>query len=330
MDLELRHLRVLCAVADTGSVSKAAAQLGLAQSALTAQLNRIERVFGGQLFERDRHGARPTPLGEMVLARARVLLPAITTLRQDAARLANAGSASSIAAQFRVGSVSGQIFGRMLHRLAAGEPDAQLSSYVCWSQSELVEMAIAGRLDFVLLGVCGDAAPPDEGELSWHDLMTVPVWVLLPEDHPLAARSAVDLAELADELWIAMRGDGCFADCFSAACARAGFTPKPLIEVDYPSVFDLVLSGDGVALCQATVRTMPGVVPIPIAGVPLRWRHVLGWRPEGSAAGRAEDVIGYAKQACQDVVHRSARFSGWLRDHPEFGFGRLPVLDGMT
>src|SRR5258706_10950504 len=76
MDLELRHLRVVCAIADAGSVTKAASVLGLAQPALTAQLQRIERALGGLLFERDRRGARATPLGELVLARARVLLPA--------------------------------------------------------------------------------------------------------------------------------------------------------------------------------------------------------------------------------------------------------------
>ena len=52
MNLELRHLKVVCAIAETGSVTKAASQLGLAQTALTAQLQRIERTLGGPLFER--------------------------------------------------------------------------------------------------------------------------------------------------------------------------------------------------------------------------------------------------------------------------------------
>src|SRR5258706_9020114 len=83
MDLELRHLRVVCAIADAGSVTKAASALGLAQPALTAQLQRIQRALGGLRFERDRPGARATPLGELVLARARVLLPAGEGLRGE-------------------------------------------------------------------------------------------------------------------------------------------------------------------------------------------------------------------------------------------------------
>ncbi|MGH8795377.1 MAG: LysR family transcriptional regulator, partial [Stackebrandtia sp.] len=47
MEVELRHLRAVCAVADAGSVSKAAAALGISQPALTAQLRRIEQSLGG-------------------------------------------------------------------------------------------------------------------------------------------------------------------------------------------------------------------------------------------------------------------------------------------
>ena len=91
MDLEIRHLKVVCAIADTGSLTKAAALLGLAQPALTAQLQRIERRLGGPLFDRDRRGARPTAMGELVLSRARVLLGAMKGLEDEAARLAGAG-----------------------------------------------------------------------------------------------------------------------------------------------------------------------------------------------------------------------------------------------
>ena len=84
MDLEVRHLRMIVTVAETGSVTKAAASLGLAQPALTAQLNRIDRTLGGCVFTRDRQGARPTELGELVLRHARVVLPAMSALVDDA------------------------------------------------------------------------------------------------------------------------------------------------------------------------------------------------------------------------------------------------------
>ena len=103
MNLELRHLKVVCAIAETGSVTKAASQLGLAQPALTAQLQRIERTLGGPLFDRDRRGARPTALGELVLSRARVLLPAMKGLQDEAARLAGAGADDALG-RYRIGA----------------------------------------------------------------------------------------------------------------------------------------------------------------------------------------------------------------------------------
>ena len=117
MNLELRHLKVVCAIAETGSVTKAASLLGLAQPALTAQLQRIERTLGGPLFERDRRGARPTALGELVLSRARVLLPAMKGLQDEAARLAGAGSDDAMS-RYRIGTIGGPVVGGLVHRLS--------------------------------------------------------------------------------------------------------------------------------------------------------------------------------------------------------------------
>ena len=74
-------------------------------------------------------------------------------------------------------------------------------------------------------------------------------------------------------------GDGCFGDCFAAACARAGFTPRTMYEMDVGSCIDLVQAGHAVGLCQATFRRVHGLATVPIAGAPLRWRHLLGWHP---------------------------------------------------
>src|SRR4029450_13485697 len=101
MNLELRHLKVVCAIAETGSVTKAASLLGLAQPALTAQLQRIARALRGPLVEPARRGPRPAALGELVLARARVLLPPMKGLQDEAARLAGTGTGLP---RYRVGA----------------------------------------------------------------------------------------------------------------------------------------------------------------------------------------------------------------------------------
>ncbi|WP_143675726.1 LysR family transcriptional regulator, partial [Streptomyces milbemycinicus] len=94
MELEVRHLRALCAIADTGSLRKAARQLGMSQPSLTTQLRRIENAIGGSLFSRELTGSRPTPLGRSVLCRARPIVAEMNALvaeaKQEAGRATGA------------------------------------------------------------------------------------------------------------------------------------------------------------------------------------------------------------------------------------------------
>ncbi|HZN17553.1 MAG TPA: LysR family transcriptional regulator [Micromonosporaceae bacterium] len=319
MELELRHLRVLCAIAETGSVTKAAAVLGLAQPALTAQLQRIERMLGGPLFERDRRGARPTALGELVLARARVLLPAVRRLQDEAVRFAEAGEVLS---RYRIGAANGPLLGGLVHRLVTDHPHAQVTTHASWSGEELAELACAGRLDYLVLGACGTASPVAEAKLVWRTVAMDAVFVLLPARHRLAGRDEVDLADLAEAAWVFAPGDGCFAGCFAAACARAGFTPRTVFQTDLGSAVDLVEAGTAVALCQPTFRPVPGLVPVPMAGTPLRWRQVIGWHPDAPAAAYGDRMLGYALGAYADAVRRSPRYVQWLVRNPRFGAER--------
>ncbi|MGC5028582.1 LysR family transcriptional regulator [Micromonospora sp. DT229] len=324
MNLELRHLRVVCAIAETGSVTKAASTLGLAQPALTAQLQRIERTLGGPLFERDRRGARPTALGELVLARARVLLPAMKGLQDEAARLAGAGDAPR---RYRFGGVNSPILGRLVHRLAAEQPQAQITTYASWSVDELAQLVAGGRLDFALTGVCGDSTPSADYGLSWREVAVDPIMVLLPETHPLARRDEVALADLCHEQWVAAPGDGCFGDCFAAACARAGFTPRKVYETDVRGCIDLVDAGEAVALCQATFRPVAGLVTRRLAGSPLRWRLMLGWHPESPAARMADLVLETALTSYTDSLAPHPAYLAWLLRNPTFGLrATAPVV----
>lgn len=307
MDLELRHLRIIRAIAESGSLSKAATQLGVAQPALTAQLKRLERALGGALFERDRTGARPTPLGELVLARARVLLPAVKELQDEAVRFANTSEYG-----YRIGATNGPILGGLVDRLAA---ERTVSTFTSWSSCELASMAEMGRLDLVLIGVCGDSRPPNDA-ICWATIGTDPVFALLAAGHRLAGEKELELADLAGEQWAVTPGDGCFADCFASACSRAGFTPRTIYEADVATCTHLAQVGRAVVLCQATHQAAAGLVMTPISGAPLRWRHLLGLRP---ATPGAPWVVSQAKAAHADAIRRSPVYYDWLVRNPAFG-----------
>src|SRR5438270_799507 len=78
--LELRHLRTLCAIADTGSLRRAAVRQGYSQPAMTTQLQRIEHFFEEPLFDRSSTGVVPTPFGTEVVAQAREVLARVDAM----------------------------------------------------------------------------------------------------------------------------------------------------------------------------------------------------------------------------------------------------------
>lgn len=315
MKLELRHLRIVCAIAEAGSITRAAGHLGLAQPALAAQLKRIERMMGGPLFERSRHGVRPTPLGQLVLDRARLLLPAMRTLEEEAAQLTRQEGGMS---RYRLGTMNGPLLSGVVRRLTATQPTAVLTTRFSWNAVELAAAVATDRLDFALVGVCGDAAPPG-AELSWALIAVDAVFVLLPESHPLASQPAVELRELASAQWAMAPGDSCFRSCFAAACARAGFAPRDVYESDVRTCVELVEAGSAVSLCQSSFRPPPGLVGVPIAGTPLRWRHLLGWKPGSPAAGQATRISDCAVAAYRDAVTRLPRTLDWFSRQPGLG-----------
>ena len=84
--LELRHLRSLLAIADTGKLAAAAERVHLTQSALSHQVRAIEEHHGVALFQRTSQGLRFTPAGERLLALAREVLPQVAAAERDLAR----------------------------------------------------------------------------------------------------------------------------------------------------------------------------------------------------------------------------------------------------
>ncbi|MEU0935351.1 LysR family transcriptional regulator [Embleya sp. NPDC005971] len=318
MDMELRHLRTIRAIADAGSLTRASAVLGLAQPALSTQLKRIEKALGGALFERGREGVTLTPLGELVLDRARVLLPAARQLQEEAVRFANRGEVSP---RFRLGGTHGPLLGGLVHRLAEEHSADAVTTHISWSNRELAAMVATGRLDFVLLGACGESRPASDGGLAWREVGTDPVFLMLAHDHPLAGEPEVDLAALAGETWAVVPGEGCFGDCFSTACARAGFAPKAIYETDVASCVYLAQVGRAVGLCRATMPPTPGIVRTPLAGVPLSWRHLIGWHPHAPAAHTAALVTAQVRAAHAAAVRNAPRYSDWLARHDGRGYG---------
>jgi DNA-binding transcriptional LysR family regulator len=319
MELELRHLRIVCAVAEAGSVTKAAAILGLAQPAVTAQLRRIERSLGGELFERGRQGVIPTPLGELVLARARVLLPAARELQDDALRMAAASRGSvQLGTKLRIGTSGSPYLAGMVRLLERAEPETQVVTSASFRALELLDQVRNERIDCAAIGCCGEHGLPTDPDLDVHTVAVDPVCVMLPERHPAAERSEVRLADLAEMHWAWLPGDGCLFECFVAACMRDGFTPRTGYESDAATCVEMARTGRAAALCMPT-RRAAGTVVRPLVRAPLRWVHALVLRDEPASATLVAALMPAAVDAYCEVVEETPEYRSWLAEHPSFG-----------
>jgi DNA-binding transcriptional LysR family regulator len=302
MELEVRHLHVLCAIADTGSLHRAARQLGVAQPSLSTQLKRIEQELGGPLFLRERTGCRPTPLGRIVLGRARPLVAEMRALVAEA----RAAAKDDEGPQLRIGSTASRALAGWLRRLRARQREPVLQMDV--SPNALLRMLADGRLDVAYVHeVEGSPLRVPEGLALRVLVEREPQFVSLPADHPAAAHTEVQLSDLAGDRWmIDPTVDGEW-DAVHRMLRAAGLSPR-VLHGDYHTAASLVATGEVVTVCQPTCQPGPAMAVRRIQGDPLGVRLLLAARTEGEL----DSVFPGLWEAYAEVAREAPGYREWL------------------
>ncbi|CAM3515046.1 LysR family transcriptional regulator [Kibdelosporangium persicum] len=305
MELQVRHLRVLLAIARAGSLNRAAAELRLPQPALSHQLRRIEQLVGDRLFDRDPRGVRPTRIGALVLSRAEAIIPAFDELDRDFRR--HQKSEGGVRVGWNDSALAPEVF-RCVRELV---PDRELTTRADMSHTRLVQQVDNRCVDLALVLICGRRTLAVPGDVHVAHLVTEPAFVALPSGHQLADAATVDLADLAEERWIVSScGDGCRI-VFREMCLEHGFRPRIAHDVDTVR-FRLVAGGHGVCLVQPTTPDMPGMVIRPLAGTPMTVQHILLWRTDHPLADRFEELHAASVRAYQRLAEDNAVYRRWL------------------
>ncbi|MEU7023140.1 LysR family transcriptional regulator [Streptomyces sp. NPDC048717] len=241
--IEARHLRVLRAVAATGSFSAAARELGCTQPAVSQQMKALEASAGTPLLVRTGREMRLTQAGEVLVRHASGILAGLTAAEEEVAAIAGLRAGRVRLVSFPSGSSA--LVPAALAALRAAHPGTRVS-LVEAEPPRSVEMLREGDCDVALAFRYG--VGPD----TWDDLVVRPLLAdrlvgLVPEDHRLAGAERVTIGELADDPWIA----GC-PRCrrqLVDVCREAGFAPRiDFATDDYPAVMGLVGAGLGVAV----------------------------------------------------------------------------------
>ncbi|GAA2298231.1 MULTISPECIES: LysR family transcriptional regulator [Streptomyces] len=262
--IEARHLRVLRAVAATGSFSAAARELGCTQPAVSQQMKALEGAAGTPLLIRSGREMRLTEAGRALVRHAGGILAGLTAAEEEVAAIAGLRSGRVRLVSFPSGSST--LVPMALAEMRAAHPGTRVSLVEAEPPGS-VEMLRSGDCEIALAfrypQVSAEAEAASGGGGEWDDLVLRPLLSdrlvgVVPEGHKLAGAGAVGIAELAGEPWIA----GC-PRCrghLVEVCESAGFTPRiDFATDDYPTVVGLVGAGLGVAvlpeLALESVRT---------------------------------------------------------------------------
>jgi DNA-binding transcriptional LysR family regulator len=213
--MELRQLTYFVTVAEELHFGRAAERLHIVQSAVSMQIQRLERELGAELFDRTPRRVRLTAAGERLLPEARTVLAAA-----DRARAAVVPPPG-----LRIGTSTGlgTHLDRVLAAFARRAPDVPVELFSLAVAERLARVA-GGQLDAAFVRAV-EPVPGVRVLPLWPD----PLVAALPATHPLAGRAEIGVEELAEVplTLTERRNNPALVDLVVGACHEAGFEPLP-------------------------------------------------------------------------------------------------------
>jgi DNA-binding transcriptional LysR family regulator len=296
--VELRQLRYFVTLAEELHFGRAAVREHIVQSALSQQLQRLERELGVRLLERSTHHVALTVAGAAFLAEARKIIAQVDRAAQVAR------SAAGTAPSLRVGIIDASYdsMPQILHEVQARYPDLVINQ-VEISVPEQYRRLLDGRLD-VGIGRAAMAPPGVASQLFREDLLGV----LIPDGHRFTELEGVPVATLAEEPLLLAEDVRApeFNQFVVEMCREAGFTPA-VYEGTVESVRAAagLVAGGRCLYCvpSSCISALPGTI----------WRPLI--EPEShypwSILWRATETTDHVRALVNCAVAMSKRL-GWL------------------
>ena len=246
---DLWQLECFCAVARAGSFTRAAEELGIAQPSLSEQIAKLEHGLGAALFERLNRRIELTALGEAILGKAQALLEDAAALPEYFER-----AREGVHGPLRVGAIPTILpyfLAPLLKGFTARYPDVDLHLRE-GTTAELEEQVLEGMLDVAILSL-----PVQGAGLVMKELFRDPLYLAVPEGHPLAHAGKVHLRRISEERLLILKDGHCLRDETLAVCARARARFAGQFEADqFLTIFELIRAGFGVSIVPEMARSL--------------------------------------------------------------------------
>lgn len=274
--MELRHIRTFLVLARELHFGRTALKLRIAQSAVSQTLKALEEELHVELLARSKRRVALTAAGAEFVGYAERSL-----LQLDegavAARRAASGDSGELRLSFTLMS-SLTVLPRAVARFQRRHPQVQVS-LTPGGSSEQLEAIREGRCDVGFMAFKRDIAP-----LATELVARSPLVAVLPSRHRLARQVSVELSELGQEpfIFLKQQSEPQIYGHFLAMCARAGFAPRVVMEIEHAeALLSFVAAGVGVSCVPNLVEKLKvaGITTIPLLPE-VRGGISAVWRPE--------------------------------------------------
>ncbi|MFF1396980.1 LysR family transcriptional regulator [Streptomyces sp. NPDC058287] len=253
------RLSYFAAVARTEHVTRAAHELGIPQSTLSRALVRLEQDLGVELFARHGRTVSLTPAGRTFLTSVDKALAEVGRAAESVR--ADADPASGKVAFGFLHTMGSETVPGLIRAFRADHPGIRFSLVQNYGEA-MLERLRAGELD-----LCLTSPIPDAPGLVARRLDEQRLRLVVPDDHRLAGRKRVRLAEAADETFVTLEPGYGLRRITDGLCTEAGFKPRIAFEGEETETLrGLVAAGLGVALLPPPAVPRPGVVELTVTG----------------------------------------------------------------
>src|ERR1700726_3084239 len=249
VEMELRHLRYVVAVAEAGSLTVAAEQrLHTSQPSLSRQIRDLEDEVGAQLLTRRARGIELTPAGRAFLEHGRTVLSQVEAASEAARRVAHPSKPC-----FTMGFLTGHELKWMPEALRLLRDELPNIDVMVSSQYSplLADGLSKGKIDAAFLR--RERGMP---ELAYRVLVKEPLMVVLPSEHHLAALKAISPKDLVGETFVIVSNTApVLREVIDNYLKRSGIDITPAHEADHVTMgMSLIASTRGVGLLPAYAR----------------------------------------------------------------------------
>ncbi|WP_327325670.1 LysR family transcriptional regulator [Streptomyces sp. NBC_01210] len=251
------RLAYFAGVARHEHVTRAAQEMGVPQSTLSRAIVRLEQDLGVTLFTRKGRTVSLTPAGRTFLTSVERALAEVERAAESVQADADP-SAGRVAFGF-LHTMGSETVPGLIRAFRADHPRIRFTLVQNYGEA-MIEGLRAGALD-----LCLTSPVPDAPDLVARRLDEQRLRLVVPDDHRLASRKRIRLAEAADETFVTLEPGYGLRRITDDLCAEAGFTPRVAFEGEEAETLrGLVAAGLGVALLPPPAVARPGVVELTV------------------------------------------------------------------